>query len=117
MANSHVNKLKVVYFIQEYTKIQQQKGIPNTRICENINIIYPISMGTFYNYMGINAKKQLKDFGVNMIDVEKQKDFILKIIPTFSYDFNKKEANTMSKQLAEISKETARLSEQLTIFN
>lgn len=117
MANSHKDKLKVIYFIQEYTKIQQDKGIPNTRILKNINVIYPFCMTTFYNYMGINAKVRLRQLGADMAELEKQKDYILSIIPSSSYTFNNKTAGKLSQKLAKVSQAVIEVSKQLQLFN
>ncbi len=80
MKNSHVNKLKIVYFIQEYTKLRQSKGIPNTRIIKNLSVLYPISSTTFYNYMGSNAKSQLRLAGIIPESLDKQKNIIVNLI-------------------------------------
>ena len=80
MPNTHVNKLKIVYFIQEYTKLRQSKGIPNTRIIKNLSVLYPISITTFYNYMGMNAKSQLRQSGIVPESLDQQKDFIVNLL-------------------------------------
>jgi len=64
MAYNKTNKLLQVFIVQEFYKIQTAKGIPNVRIWKTITMIYPMSIKTFYNYMGINAKKQLKELSI-----------------------------------------------------
>lgn len=61
MAYNRKNHLKIVLFVQEYYKEQHLKGIPNTKIVENLkehNI--HISLATFYNYLAIPAQRDLK---------------------------------------------------------
>ncbi|PCH69410.1 MAG: hypothetical protein COC06_07645 [Bacteroidales bacterium] len=61
MAYNRKNHLINVLFVQEFYKEQNKKGVPNTKIVENLqahNI--HISLATFYNYMQIPAKRDLK---------------------------------------------------------
>ena len=61
MAYNRKNHLTNVLFVQEFYKEQNKKGIPNTKIVENLkehNI--HISLATFYNYLQIPAKRDLK---------------------------------------------------------
>lgn len=88
MTGIHKNILEKIYIIQEYTKMQQAKGIPNTRIVQNISFVYPISMPTFYNYMGINAKAQLRAMNTDFEALETRLEAIISIIPE-TYQFNK----------------------------
>lgn len=62
MAYNRENFLKNVLLVQEYYTEQNGKGVPNTRIVEDLkgkNI--HISLATFYNYLAIPAQKQLKE--------------------------------------------------------
>ncbi len=62
MAYNRKNHLKTVLFVQEFYLEQNKKGIPNTRIIEDLkqhNI--HISQSTFYDYLTIPAKKQIKE--------------------------------------------------------
>ena len=81
MAYSPINHLRVVYFIQEYAKEKQAIGLPNTRIVKNVSNIYPITINTFYDYMRRAAKKELRQMDVDMAELDKQKDYIISIIP------------------------------------
>lgn len=61
MAYNRKNHLTIVLFVQEFYKEQHEKGIPNTKIVENLkdhNI--HISLATFYNYLAIPAQRDLK---------------------------------------------------------
>lgn len=81
MAYRPINKLRLVYIIQEYTKQKQALGITNKRIHANISQIYPISIDRFYKYLAINAKAILRADNVNFEELNKQKDYIISIIP------------------------------------
>lgn len=62
MAYNRKNLLKTVLFVQDYYIEQNKRGIPNTKIVEQLkekNI--HISLATFYNYLAIPAKRELKE--------------------------------------------------------
>lgn len=61
MAYNRKNFLTTVLFVQEFYTEQHERGIPNTKIVENLkahNI--HISLATFYNYLQTPAKRDLK---------------------------------------------------------
>ena len=61
MAYNRKNFLTTVLFVQEFYLEQHERGIPNTKIVENLkehNV--HISLATFYNYLQIPAKRDLK---------------------------------------------------------
>ena len=62
MAYNRKNHLTTVLFVQEFYSEQHEKGIPNTKIVENLKELYNIhiSMATFYNYLQTPAKRDLK---------------------------------------------------------
>jgi Fe2+ or Zn2+ uptake regulation protein len=62
MVYNRKNLLKTVLFVQDFYIEQNRKGIPNTKIIEQLkekNI--HISLATFYNYLAIPAKRELKE--------------------------------------------------------
>ena len=62
MAYNRKNHLKTVLFVQEFYLEQNKKGIPNTRIIEDLKLHnIHISQSTFYDYLTIPAKKQIKE--------------------------------------------------------
>ncbi len=69
MAYNNKNNLFFIYFVQDYYLKMKKIGLPNTRIIENIGQIYPIGNSTFYDYLGINVKKEIKihDLDINKI--------------------------------------------------
>ncbi|MDE5424019.1 hypothetical protein L3073_17525 [Ancylomarina sp. DW003] len=62
MAYNRKNFLEKVIYVQEYYSAQNKKGIPNTRIVQNLKElnIY-ISLATFYNYLATPAKREIKE--------------------------------------------------------
>lgn len=62
MAYSRKNLLKRIIDIQEIYLEWQEVGLGNKKIYDDhIYPTYKICERTFYNYLGINAKKELKD--------------------------------------------------------
>jgi hypothetical protein len=62
MAYNRKNVLKKIIEIQETTLAHTKKGTSQQWVYENL--IYPrycISLSTFYNYLGTNAKKEVND--------------------------------------------------------
>jgi len=61
MAYNRKNHLIIVLFVQEFYKEQHDKGVPNTRIVEDLKLHnIHISLATFYNYLAIPAVRDLK---------------------------------------------------------
>ena len=62
MAYNRENLLKRMIDVQEIYLHWQEMGLNATKIYdEHIKPTYHISRATFYNYLGTNAKKELKD--------------------------------------------------------
>ena len=64
-----VNFLLRAYIIQEYYKLKSLEGLSNRWIYERLRWWYPMSEGTFYNYLAVPARKGLKakDISENLI--------------------------------------------------
>ena len=74
MAFNKRNFLIKVLTIQEITMQHQNKGVTKTWIYENIiQKNYFISRVTFFNYLNINARKELRELGVDWETEIKQK--------------------------------------------
>jgi len=62
VAYNRRNFLEKVIYVQEYYSIQNKKGIPNTRIVQNLkDLNIHISLATFYNYLATPAKREIKE--------------------------------------------------------
>ncbi len=61
----HRNKAKLIYALQKFYLIKQKQGVKVKFIYNNINQLYPMSIATFYNYMGIRAMPFLKNIDKN----------------------------------------------------
>ena len=72
----HTNKAKLIYALQKYYLQKQKRGVKVKNIYDNINKLYPMSIGTFYNYMGIRAMPYLKKFDKN--ELQKFTDNVIK---------------------------------------
>lgn len=81
MAYNRKNLLKLIFFVQEYTLKMQKKGISNSRIHQNLSNVYPMTIQTFYNYLGTNAKAELRAMDMNFEELKKGSDYINSIIP------------------------------------
>ncbi len=81
MAYTSKNHYRLIYFIQEYTKLMQSKGVPNIRIYDNVKQIYPISLNTFYNYLTVNVKSELRKLDEDFERLNTLRDYIIAIIP------------------------------------
>lgn len=81
MAFNNLNLHKKIYFIQEYAIKMQKRGISNVRIHKNIIKVYPITIQTYYNYMGRNVKKELRALNVDFEELKKESNYINSIIP------------------------------------
>ncbi len=67
MAYLKTNYLKKVLLIQEIYKTNSNRGIPNSVIWSAyVYPIFMISERTFYNYLGINARSELRQLNVNI---------------------------------------------------
>lgn len=89
MAYSRLNHLRKVYYVQEYTKIMQTEGMPSKRILSVVCMLYPISAGTYYNYLRTPAKVLIRKEGTNMSELEREKDRIVRILMRLS-DYERK---------------------------
>jgi hypothetical protein len=69
MAYNSINKLKLIWVIQEYYKERNKEGVMTVRIIQDINLIHPISAKCFYNWLGINARKLLKEADVDQLEL------------------------------------------------
>jgi len=66
MAFNKKNFLMKVLVIQQITIDHQAKGVTKEWIYENIIFHnYFISRGTYFNYLTVNARKQLRELGVD----------------------------------------------------
>lgn len=61
MANNNINKLKRIWVIQQYYQERKKEGVTTVRIIADVNKIHPMSNACFYNWLGINAKRLLKE--------------------------------------------------------
>jgi len=82
MAYSDINKMKIIYIIQEYYLEKRKLGIPVKRIWENVCAVYPMSIGTFYNYMSENVRAKLKESDIDLEKLNKTKDYVIETIST-----------------------------------
>jgi len=64
MAYTPKNKLTLILRIQEMYSEKKETGVTTERIYRDIANIYLISRGTFYKYLNINAKKELKQLRI-----------------------------------------------------
>jgi len=69
MANNNINKLKRIWVIQEYYQERKKEGITTVRIIEDINKIHPMSSQCFYNWLGVNARRLLKEAAVEQSEL------------------------------------------------
>jgi len=76
----NIGKLKMIFFIQEYTKLKQNDGVPNTRIVFNLNKFYNLSYRSFYNYIEMPVRVLLKKANVNPESLEEQKNDFINLI-------------------------------------
>jgi len=75
-----INKLRNLYFIQEYAMQKQRAGVPNTVIIMNLNALYHISSRSFYSYIEMNVRGRLRELGIDFENFEEQKKKIIDII-------------------------------------
>ncbi len=62
MAYTRKNILKRILRVQEIYLSNKDRGLSNKYIFENyIKDQYAVSIGTFYKYLSINARKELKE--------------------------------------------------------
>jgi len=64
MAYNSKNKLKRMYFIQEYFLQQAEVGLNKKKIYENLTLIFTMSLGTMNNYLNANVRKQIRELGI-----------------------------------------------------
>ena len=83
MAYNNENNLIRIFLIQEFYKKQSAKGIPNKRIWHTVVNIYPMSLRTFYNYLAINAKRELKELNINLEQLLKEKKHVIENLQEF----------------------------------
>lgn len=83
MAYSNKNILVRIFLVQEFYKKQSAKGIPNKRIWHTVVNIYPMSLRTFYNYLAVNAKKELKELNINLDTLIKDKGHVIESLQEF----------------------------------
>lgn len=81
MAHNKKNKYILVYIVQEYTLKMQKIGLSNVKIHKKISFMYPMSVNTFYNYLSVPAKKELRAMGVDFEDLKKRSEYINNVIP------------------------------------
>lgn len=81
MAYNRINHLKKIYFVQQYTLLMQKKGVKNTRIHKNIAKIHPMTLATFYNYLAVNAKAELRALKVDFKKLEEESKIFNSAIP------------------------------------
>ena len=84
MAYNKLNFLTRVYIFQEYYKIEAKRGITSKRIWENITVLFPISQTTFFRYMGLNVRHDLRQMGIDFNELNKKKDYVIKAIQLFT---------------------------------
>jgi len=70
MAFNKVNQMKRIWVIQEYYKERNKEGVPSLRIIQDINLIYSISSSSFYNWLGVNARKALKEANIEQSELD-----------------------------------------------
>ncbi len=83
MAYNNKNKLKLIYIVQCYYLEQKPRGITVKRIWEDIDQLFPMSIKTFYNYLGVNVKKKLKEIDTDFKELNKFKDYAVRTIQNF----------------------------------
>jgi hypothetical protein len=71
MANSNINRLKRIWVVQEYYHERNKEGVTTVRIIADISKIYPMSAACFYNWLGINARKLLKEADIEQAELNK----------------------------------------------
>lgn len=69
-----------IYVVQEYYKLKKEDGVTSKRIWENICKIFPISIDTFYSWLAVNVKKDLRDLEVNFVELNNYKENVIKSI-------------------------------------
>ncbi len=67
MANKRYNKnkLKRIFFVKIYYKMNIKRGIFANQICKNINLSLPMSYSTMDRYLSLSGiNKQIKELGI-----------------------------------------------------
>jgi hypothetical protein len=74
MAYNRENYLKRVLMVQEIYNEHHSKGVNNEYIFKHyIEPIFLISIATFYNYLAVNAKRDIKKINTNKVSTSKKK--------------------------------------------
>jgi hypothetical protein len=80
MHYTQINRMKVVYVVQEYYLMKKKDGVTRTRIWQNVCRLFPMCIATFDNYLKENARKALKEFNVNHDELTNYKNNVIEAI-------------------------------------
>jgi hypothetical protein len=80
MGYTDLNRLKKIYVLQEYYLLKKEEGVTTKRIWENVSMLYPMHLDTFYAYLNTNARRRLKEHGVDLEELTKYKDNVIKAL-------------------------------------